>query len=120
MFKSTTHTLVVIFALLVSMHTLSADPLPLNSLFDQTLLGIGRNEGLGAPANGPISIRESTVGDIISITININGTVQSDMSVQLVNVLVMALNNFGNYEITMSDVRAALLSYMATAPRSDP
>lgn len=113
MFKSTTHILVAIIALLVAMVTVSADPLPLNGIFDQTLLGIGRIEGLGAQTNGPISIRESTVGDIINITININGTVESNISLQLVNVLVTALNDFGNYGITMSNVRTALLEYMS-------
>lgn len=98
-----------------SIQTLPADTLPLSNLFDQTLLGGDR-----LSANGPISISESTVGDIINITININGAVQSNINLEFVNVLVAALNNFGNYGITMRDVRKALLNYQSKVGISEP
>lgn len=79
---------------------------PTGAIFGQTLLG-------GEAVGGPVTIRESTVGDIINITVNINGTVHSEVTVEFLNVLIGALNDYGSYGITLSDLRGALINYVA-------
>lgn len=116
MFKSVGLPIVVaILVLTGSIQSLPPGSLSLDNLFDKTILGRDR-----VPTNGPISISESTVGDIINITININGVVESNINAEFINVLIAALNNFGDYRISMADVRNALLNYQSKMAVSKP
>uniref|UniRef100_A0A182T983 Uncharacterized protein n=1 Tax=Anopheles maculatus TaxID=74869 RepID=A0A182T983_9DIPT len=88
---------------------------PMSGLLDSFSQGasgfgiIGRQE-----VSGPISIRDSIVGDIISISVNVNSTIRTNVSLELVQTVVCALNEYGNYGIEMDDVRQALARwYMA-------
>uniref|UniRef100_A0A182Q5T8 Lipid-binding serum glycoprotein N-terminal domain-containing protein n=1 Tax=Anopheles farauti TaxID=69004 RepID=A0A182Q5T8_9DIPT len=74
---------------------------PLAGLLGTTFIG-------GKEVSGPISIRNSIIGDIISISVNVNSTIRANVSAELLQVLVCALNEYGDYGITMSDVRKAL------------
>ncbi|KFB47079.1 hypothetical protein ZHAS_00015123 [Anopheles sinensis] len=86
-----------------------ADPDPISSLLD-----IGGFGSVGGKAvSGPISIRDSIVGDIISINVKVTNTTRiTNVSAELVQVLVCALNQYGDYGIEMADVRRALAQYL--------
>uniref|UniRef100_A0A182F6K3 Uncharacterized protein n=1 Tax=Anopheles albimanus TaxID=7167 RepID=A0A182F6K3_ANOAL len=80
----------------------SEDPLAglVGSLGGSTAVG-------GRETTGPISIRDSIVGDIISISVNTRTTVRTNVSIELLQMLVCALNEHGNYGIEMTDVLAS-------------
>uniref|UniRef100_A0A182JJH3 Uncharacterized protein n=1 Tax=Anopheles atroparvus TaxID=41427 RepID=A0A182JJH3_ANOAO len=85
---------------------------PLSRLLDTGGTGAFGSIG-GKEVSGPISIRDSIIGDIISINVKVtNTTWTSSVSVELLRVLVCALNEYGDYGIEMADVRRALAQYV--------
>uniref|UniRef100_A0A182NGC8 Uncharacterized protein n=1 Tax=Anopheles dirus TaxID=7168 RepID=A0A182NGC8_9DIPT len=69
---------------------------PLDGLLGTSVIG-------GKEVSGPISIRDSIIGDIISISVNVNSTIRTNVSAELLRVLVCALNEYGDYGIELSD-----------------
>uniref|UniRef100_A0A182XVH5 Uncharacterized protein n=1 Tax=Anopheles stephensi TaxID=30069 RepID=A0A182XVH5_ANOST len=67
---------------------------PLAQLLDSVSPGLGVIGG--QKVSGPISIRDSIVGDIISISVNVNSTIRTNVSVQLLQTVVCALNEYGD------------------------
>jgi hypothetical protein len=73
-----------------------------------------------APLNsGPLSIKDSNVGDIINIEINVNCALAShqhqadDKDLDVVGVIVGLLKQIGDYELTEQQVRDELSKYKA-------
>uniref|UniRef100_A0A182UU62 Uncharacterized protein n=1 Tax=Anopheles merus TaxID=30066 RepID=A0A182UU62_ANOME len=84
------------------------DPLSQLLLFGDSAEELVGGRYGGQAVTGPISIRDSIVGDIISISVRVNSTVRANVSLELVQIVVCALNEYGHYGIEMADVRQAL------------
>uniref|UniRef100_A0A4Y0BWE3 Uncharacterized protein n=1 Tax=Anopheles funestus TaxID=62324 RepID=A0A4Y0BWE3_ANOFN len=72
----------------------------------------------GKEVSGPISIRDSIIGDIISISVNVNSTIRTNISIELLQTVVCALNEYGHYGIEMDDVRKALTRWYVARTKS--
>uniref|UniRef100_A0A182MU88 Uncharacterized protein n=1 Tax=Anopheles culicifacies TaxID=139723 RepID=A0A182MU88_9DIPT len=95
-----------------------AEDLPLAELlgsFSRSSTSVGREE-----VSGPISIRDSIIGDIISISVNVNSTIRTNVSIELLQTIVCALNEYGDYGIEMDDVRKALTRWYVARTNSAP
>uniref|UniRef100_A0A182P859 Secreted protein n=1 Tax=Anopheles epiroticus TaxID=199890 RepID=A0A182P859_9DIPT len=90
--------------LIATVGSVAPDEDPLSQL--ALLLG-DSSTGLGViggqEVSGPISIRDSIVGDIISISVRVNSTVRTNVSLELLQIVVCALNEYGHYGIEMAD-----------------
>uniref|UniRef100_A0A182W2Q2 Uncharacterized protein n=1 Tax=Anopheles minimus TaxID=112268 RepID=A0A182W2Q2_9DIPT len=95
-----------------------AEDLPLAELlgsFARSSSSVG-----GEEVSGPISIRDSIIGDIISISVNVNSTIRTNVSIELLQTVVCALNEYGDYGIEMDDVRKALSRWYVARTNAAP
>uniref|UniRef100_A0A182U0B1 Uncharacterized protein n=1 Tax=Anopheles melas TaxID=34690 RepID=A0A182U0B1_9DIPT len=91
------------------------DPLSQLLLFGDSAEELVGGRYGGQAVTGPISIRDSIIGDIISISVRVNSTIRTNVSLELVQIVVCALNEYGHYGIGMADVRRALTRWYGKA-----
>lgn len=57
--------------------------------------------GAGAVSGGPISVSDNNVGDIVTVGINLDANIQTDIDTKIANVLVALLTQLGDMNITL-------------------
>jgi hypothetical protein len=69
--------------------------------------------GVVDAADGPTSIRDSNIGNIINIIINVNGVFSNRIDGDIVKIVVGVLNQIGEYDISEAQVMEELNKYKA-------